>query len=227
MLPVLGRPERAQSLVDNLFAVSQPTVQAMFLCSPGDEDEVAACRLTGVSTVVVPWASGRGDYARKINEGFRLTESPFVLCGADDIVFHERWDIVALQVAMRSGAGVIGTNDLHSPFTRSGAGSTHPLVRRTYIEEEGGCLDSGTIYAEVYDHQWVDRELAELAQARGQWAFAKRSVVEHLHPHWGKGQDDATYRKGAREVSADQRLYMARRRHFGRPPRSIRRLVYS
>jgi hypothetical protein len=64
---------------------------------------------------------------------------------------------------------------------------------------------------EGYSHQWVDTELVETAMARGQWAFAKDSHVEHLHPFWHKGEMDATYEKALSTTRFDHRLYGQRR----------------
>jgi hypothetical protein len=53
-------------------------------------------------------------------------------------------------------------------------------------------------------------ELVEVAKRRGEWAFAKRAVVEHFHPHWGNADSDPTYIKAMRSTAHDRRLYMQR-----------------
>jgi hypothetical protein len=53
-------------------------------------------------------------------------------------------------------------------------------------------------------------ELVEVAKRRNEWAFAKRAVVEHFHPHWGNAESDQTYVKAMRSTNHDRRLYMHR-----------------
>jgi len=106
---------------------------------------------------------------------------------------------------------VVGTNDLHSPAVQTGKHATHILFARSYIEECGGTFDgTGAVFCEQYDHQFVDNEFIATAKARGEWSFARDSVVEHLHPVWGKASWDATYEKAFRATAADTRLFTAR-----------------
>jgi hypothetical protein len=142
---------------------------------------------------------------------------PFVLLGASDLLFHSGWDVEALRVAEQTGAGVIGTNDLANPAVKAGRHSTHPLVRRSYIDEVGGTFDQGpgVVYFEGYDHQCVDNELCIAATKRKQWAFAKESKVQHLHPIFDKtiSMDD-TYRRGLAKGKEDIALLQSRLKAF-------------
>ena len=210
-------------LVETLRAYSHAPV--LFLCSPNDRDAIVACNQTGEDVLVVDWQPGRGDYAAKINLGYRETEEPWVFTGASDLVFRPDWDIHALVVGERTGAGVIGTQDGHNPMVKRGLQSTHSLVSRDYIQEMGGTFDdTGAIYSETYDHQFIDLELVKTAKLRGRWAFSKRSLVEHLHPHWGTADNDDTYRKAMRQTTQDRRLYVARMKRCERAhARNVRR----
>lgn len=211
LVPVLNRPQNAQLLVDSL-AASEPDAELWFLCSPGDQAEITACELTGMPTLVMDWPAGPGDFARKTNRGFAITRAPFVLCAADDLRFHSGWDRAALAVAQEFDVGVVGTNDLGNGAVIAGRHSTHPLVARCYIDQLGGYVDGeGHVYFDGYDHQFVDTELVETAKARGCYAHVHDSRVEHLHPFWGKGAQDATYRKGLAASAADRRLFESRR----------------
>lgn len=215
LVPMLGRAHLVEGLVENLRSTSEAPV--LFICSPGDRDAIVACNQTGEDVLVVEWQPGRADYAKKINAGYRDTEEPWVFTGASDLVFRPDWDVHALVVARRTGAGVIGTQDTQNAMVKRGLQSTHSLVSRAYVEEYGGTFDStGAIYSEAYDHQFVDMELVETAKLRGRWAFSKRSVVEHRHPHWKTAEDDDTYRKAMRQTTQDRRLYVQRMRRFER-----------
>lgn len=218
LAPVLGRPERALPLVESLAAsVTHPVFDAavLFLCSPGDVDQIAACMMTGAETIVVNWDAGSGDYARKINHGADRAaygyDNPgdFVLLGADDLMFHRGWLEAALIVQLDTGACVIGTNDLGNRSVMNGSTSTHPLVHVNYIDEG---LADGTpgLMFEGYDHNFVDTEFIETAKSRGTFAPALLSHVEHLHPFWGKGITDATYAKGAALLAEDRKLHRSR-----------------
>lgn len=223
LIPVLARPDRAELLVRNIKKVTTESHHILFLCSLGDEEEIAACLATGEDVCVMTHEAGHADFAKKINAGYRHTDGDFIQVGADDLVFHRRWDKEALKYA--DTAGVIGTNDLHNPRVKRGFHSTHPLVSRAYIEVWNGTFDrSGEIFCELYDHQYVDDEFVQTAQARGYWAFARHSHVEHLHPFFGGAEMDPTYEKALREVRRDHRLFQKRMREMKRQlPRDRRR----
>jgi hypothetical protein len=213
VVPVLGRPGRARPLADSLAATSD--ARLVFVCSPNDRDQIIACNATGADVLVTTWEPGPGDFARKTNLAYRKTTEPWILCGADDLVFHRNWEQEALIVGERTGAGVVGTQDRHNPEVKRGRHSTHPLVRRSYIAKQGGTFDgTGDIYCELFDHQYVDNELIWTAKQRGQWAFAHRSIVEHLHPTWGDAEMDATYEKALRATDADRKLFLQRMRRI-------------
>lgn len=225
LVPVLGRPQRALPLAQSLAAtVTGPIFDAfvMFLCSPGDDEQIAACdeaarRVLGTNRIIVHDAPGPGDYARKINLGARLAAEPshgcdFVLLGADDLVFHPGWLEAAMVAQLQTGACVVGTNDLGNRAVMAGRHATHPLVHVAYLE--GGVIDRpdalGLLH-EGYGHSYVDTEFIGTAQSRATFTHATDSHVEHLHPLWGKSDDDPTYRKGQRTFAADRAHYEARR----------------
>lgn len=211
LVPVLGRPHHVTQMA---LTLDKGDGELLFLCSPEDGEGLEAAHATGARVVVMEWEAGPGDYARKINRGYALTSAPYVFQAATDLLFHPGWAEAALQVAERSGAGVVGTNDLANPMVMRGRHSTHSLVRRQYVEEEGGGWDGpGVLLHEGYDHQYVDNELVVAAMQRGRWAFARNSVVQHLHPVFGHGdRNDPTYVKAMRAGVEDGRLYRDRER---------------
>ncbi len=214
LVPVLGRPANAQPLADSLAAAS-PGVRLVFLVSLGDTDQHEACVKTGADVLVLDALRAPGDFARKINEGYRATTEPFVFQAADDVEFRLGWDDAALRVAEDTGAGVVGTNDLANPVVRKGRHSTHSLIRRSYVDHPGASADGpGTVFSEAYGHAFCDNELVELAKKRGQWAFAESSHVLHRHWVWGTAEKDATYRVGMETFQADSRVFHRRRRAF-------------
>lgn len=216
IVPVLGRPANAQPLVQNLLATA-PDAWLLFMCSPDDIAQIDACELAcsapRTKFAVVPWEAGPGDYAAKINLAYRNTaQVEMVLLGADDIRFHPGWLEAVEAVAAKYDCGVVGTNDMGNPEVLAGRHSTHPVVRRCYIDRYGGVVgEPGVVYHEGYDHQMVDNELVATAQARGCYAHAHDARVEHLHYLWRKSQRDSTYEKGRRGGQRDLRLFNSRK----------------
>lgn len=222
LVPVLARPQNAQRLVNSIREHTVVPHRILFLCTPFDLDEINAVHETGADIHNVSWDAGPGDWAKKINRGYRLTDQPYMLLGADDLRFHGGWDTEVLRVAEETGAGVIGTNDLGNATVMRGLHSTHPVVRRSYVDEYGTIDEAGKVLHEGYHHQWVDNELIQTAQMRHQWAFAKQSHVEHMHPFWPdgqggkKGEMDATYEKALSTSTEDHQLFQKRRQLWSR-----------
>ncbi len=212
LVPVLNRPERVGPLTDS-FDRSLKKVRARLLFMVGSEDrgEIEALWAAGVDTLVIEGERRPGDYARKINEGARFASEPWLFLGADDLRFEVGWAEEALKVAGETGKRVIGTDDRGNPSVRLGRHSTHSLVARSYMEELGTIDQTGEILHEGYDHQFVDNELVETARYRKEWAFAEGSVVEHLHPHWGKAPQDGTYGIAVKNGIRDRKLFNHRR----------------
>ena len=232
LVPVLGRAKAIEPLVFSIVTSTTMPWHVRFLCSPGDREATDVCIMLAerdhrISTRIVPWEPGGGDWARKINLGYEETDEEFMLLGATDLRFHPRWDFEALYVAEETGAGVIGTNDLGNALVMRGGHSTHPLVHRAYIDGHGTIDEPEKVLHEGYSHQWVDTELVQTAQARGHWAFAFKSHVEHLHPFWHKGKMDATYEKALSTPRPDQRLFRQRSRLWRRGARPAPRSLSS
>jgi hypothetical protein len=213
LIPVLDRPSRVGPLVDSLTVSENTEAPATpyFLCSPGDDAQIAAVRASGSELFVVDWEPGRGDYAKKMNYGWRHTEEEWVFFAADDVLFRPGWLEACFRVFGETEACVIGTNDLGNRTVMDGRHSTHTLVHRDYAV--CGSIDDPTVILhEGYWHNWVDNELVETAKWRGTFASAGDAHVEHLHPFWRKGGDDATYERGRRHFNDDQALFNQRRR---------------
>jgi len=212
VIPVLGRPERAAPLADSIRRSTNVPYSLLFILSP--DDPANATYIQSGAYHVVEWEPGPGDFARKTNRGLAETAEEFIFCGATDLTFQPGWAEAALATAESTGAGVIGTWDGANPAVKAGKHSTHSLVRRSYAEDPG-CVagETSSIYWTGYDHQCVDNELIELAQARGEWAFCPSSKVLHHHPFYDRTvRMDATYKKALEKGKEDRILFMRRRR---------------
>ena len=149
----------------------------------------------------------------KINYGFHLAQTELVLCAADDLRFRPGWLEAVEAVVAEFDVGVVGTNDTANPSVLAGAHSTHPVVRRCYIDTYGGVVGyPGMVYWPGYSHNYVDNELCATAIQRGCYHHCHTAVVEHLHPLWRSAADDETYRRGGATANMDARLFESRRR---------------
>jgi hypothetical protein len=203
-----------------------PTARTVFVCSPEDNDTINALDDRGFldqpsrsSLLVVDWpGGGGGDYARKINAGFRASGEPFIFTGADDLEFTDGWWEAASAVARFSEVtpGVVGTVDDCNPRTADGSHSTHSLVARWYAEMGGVIGKPRTIYCEQYDHDYCDDELVGTARARGLYAHAYGAVVRHHHPMAGRAADDETYQRGRSRSRQSATIYRRRQRLWQR-----------
>lgn len=221
IVPVLARPQNVQPLVNSLTgSCDARQVRIVFVATATDTDEIRAIQRAGFEPLFRHEPAARGDYAAKMNIGFRWSLEPLLLLGADDLRFHEGWAEAVIRYAQENPTvGVIGTDDLGNPMVKRGQHSTHPVVRRSYIADPGGSYDEpGVVYHEGYHHQSVDVELVELAKHRGAWGFCAAAKVEHLHPFWRKSEQDPTYAKSldSRNAREDQRLFEARRKQWRR-----------
>lgn len=179
--PVLHRPHRIAQLLDDIDkGTPVGKWRLVVVVDNDDEHSIEAAAAAGVEWVA-DWRH-TPTYASKINLGAEVTCEPWLFTAADDLHFHRGWLTAALDVAGNTGAKVIGTNDLVNHAVIAGQHSTHTLVARDYIDDPGACVDGpGTVMHAGYRHEYCDDELVGTAKARGVWAPAKHSIVEHRH----------------------------------------------
>jgi hypothetical protein len=152
-----------------------------------------------------------GTFAQKVNIGYRKTGEPWLFLVGDDVRFRAGWLDQAQHVAKSTGASVVGTNDLGSPRVIAGEHATHVLISREYIDEQGASWDGpGVVAHEGYRHWFVDDEIVTAAVQRGVWAMAGESIVEHLHPLYGKADVDEVYVLGQSHAGQDRETFKQR-----------------
>lgn len=210
LVPVLGRPHRVKPFLDSVRA-STPDAMTLFICSPGDEDEILeveeAIRHHGEGAA--DYILCDGGYAPKINRGVRFTSAPLIFTAADDLDFKPGW-LEAAKRTMASGAEVVGVNDMLRRRPRRREHATHFLMTRAYAELP--CLDgSRGPCAEAYLHNFVDDELIATASHRGAYGYSPHAEVEHLHWMNRRAEVDATYEKGRESFEVDRRTFEERR----------------
>jgi len=212
LIPMLGRAERVPEIIENL-AASQRLLELrpLFIVTESDGPVLEALSHTPDDVLVLPEPWEPGDYARKMNAGIRNTMAPWIFFASSDLDFHHGWADCAVGVACCEGRRVVGTNDLGNRQVAAGRHSTHSLFHRSYAQL-GSIDDPDVVLHEGYSHNWVDNEFIETAKARGEFVHEPESVVEHLHPLWGKGEMDDTYRTALVAFEDDRRLYNTRQR---------------
>lgn len=211
LVPMLGRAHRVAPLLDSIETTCKARV--LFLVSPNDDELHDAVTAAGCEYLEVRRLP-QGDYARKINTGYRATTEPLLFLAADDLLFHPGWYEAAVA-KLTDGIGVVGTNDLGSPRVMAGEHATHSLVTRDYADQFGTIDGPGEILHQGYPHEWCDDELVGTAKRRGAWAMALDSHVEHLHPNWHPDVPmDALYAAQHKRMRAGAGLYQVRRRRW-------------
>jgi len=201
--PLYGRPERTAAFVDacNHAATGPQTV--VLVVSDDRPDDMAAADATDATVLAIDGPRQPGDWARKINYGYRNTTEPIIVLMGDDVRPRPGWhDEVAN--AYRQGWGVIGTQDLGNRRVLAGLHSTHPAVARWYADRYGTIDSPGVVVSECYHHCWTDDELVDTAKARGLWTFCNTAVLEHMHPNWAKGEMDWVYALGREGYDQDR-----------------------
>jgi hypothetical protein len=185
----------------------------VYAIATDDEDEAfAAWEAAGATAMAV---SSGTTFARRINAGYEATDEPWVFVVGDDVMFRPGWLDHAQSVA-GDRFHVVGTNDLGNPRVISGEHATHMLIRRSYIDEVGASWDGPkNVCHEGYGHWFIDDEIVTAAKQRDVWAMALGSMVEHLHPAWGKAENDDVYKVGQASAPQDRALFEKRRKTHG------------
>lgn len=225
LIPVLSRPHLVEPLVANLLTSTELELRILFLCSEGDDEEIEAVKRTASDYLTLDAPPAQGQYAKKINLGYRESDEEWLFLGADDVEFGRGWLETAMEYGDK-GLHVIGTNDLANAYVKQGLLATHSLIRRSYADDPGASLDgSGVIYHEGYSHNFVDVELSVIARARGVFGYAQHCIVKHNHPLFRKAVNDPTYAVGLKDFDSDRALLCSRLGHVYPGDRLVRRFV--
>lgn len=204
IVPVLGRPQNADPFMRSLRA---STGLATVYAVAGPEEPAESHQATknawqdaGAQVLTC----GGVTFAEKVNVGYQQTASPWIFIVGDDVRFQPGW-LDHAQAVAGDQYHVIGTNDLGNPRVINGDHATHMLIRRSYVDETGASWDGPRLVAhEGYRHWFVDDEIVNAAKQRDVWAMALGSVVEHLHPAWGKAEHDDVYQLGTSQAEKDR-----------------------
>lgn len=208
IVPVMRRPQNARPFMESLRASTG--LAKVYAVADYDDHETIRAWKDAAAQVIMHAGDHPGTFAEKVNVGYENTNEPWLFLVGDDVRFHPGW-LDHAQAAAGTSRHVIGTNDLGNPAVMRGEHATHLLVRRSYVDEVGASWDGpGVVAHEGYSHWFVDNEIVTAARQRDAWAMALGSVVEHLHPLWGKGEPDEVYELGTKHAHADRALFEKR-----------------
>ena len=131
---------------------------------------------------------------------------------------------------------MIGTNDsepgrVRNPLVAAGKHADHFFVRRSHVLEDGTSLEGpGILCPEAYYHWYCDKEMIQLAKARGVFTPCLDSVVIHHHPGYDGREDlrakDATYMKAV-EFSEMDEIAFKRRAGLIEQHRTVKKDIWS
>ena len=207
------RPKRIRRLVDNLVARTPIFPKIVIISHLPEVFEQTA------DQNVTTWDDGPEvhSFGHRINAMFERTTEPYFFMGADDVWFQPRWyEVARSYMDSIPGGGVVAVNDLWN-----GSG-TLALIARSYIEECDGTMDgTGPVIHRGFAHSFSETELFDTAKARGRFAYARESIVEHVHPYAGKSEWDDVYTLGYSTSAQDEALFKSRQHLWLSPAQSV------
>jgi hypothetical protein len=221
VVPVLRRPHNAAPFMASLRESSPRTPLVMAVANRDDPTTAEAWRRAGA---LVGWCDeAPGSFAQKVNLASRFVLTDWMFLVGDDVAFHDQWIERALE-GLPDHVKVVGVSEIpddadldrrfispdYESYLRSAEHTNHMFVRCDYVSREGASWDGPGVVCGPYRHWWTNNELIAVAKQRGVWEARPGSVVEHLHPYFGKGQMDATYALGESAAQADHVLWMER-----------------
>jgi glycosyltransferase involved in cell wall biosynthesis len=184
LTPTYGRPHKIQSYIDNIRSVTNMDLaEIVFIVEDDDLEVKKLCQESGEKTFINTRARSFGG---AMNTAVRLLDNQYFFGSSDDFFFHPNWLEPLLELTEKYG--FIKCNDLG----RTDNLATCYLINRSYLTR---CVPDSPedIVCEKYLHNFTDTELTAVAIANGEYYYCQESIVEHMHPVWGKAEYDATY----------------------------------
>lgn len=205
LIPTYGRPHRIAPLIENITSVTDMSlVEIVFIVEADDQATIDACESLGVTYLINTRAR---NYAGAMNTAVRTLQNEFFYASSDDFLYHENW----LQPLLNYSAAysVVGSNDLGNPAVAQGQLAVAFLIKKSYLSR--AVLDSpGDMVHEGYLHNFADTELTQTAISQNEYGYCSESIVEHMHPAFGKGADDNTYHLQDGTWDHDAMVYQTR-----------------
>lgn len=152
-------------------------------------------------------------FSNTIQTLYEHTDEPTFMMANDDFYFTYRWDEGPINVLNQNDSiMVLGLHDGNPTNTKY---STISLTKRVYIEKHSGVIDRPGRVLYPYNHNFVDDEFTETAQARKVWEKLEGPCIIHQHPTFTwldeRNELDETYKKNDALSAVDTQTYFSRR----------------
>jgi len=127
---------------------------------------------------------------RMVKKLVKRTKHDLVMFLGDDTVPEKDFLKNALLKMQEIGWGVVG---LHTQDKRVKDGNpfAHWLAHKKMLKY----IEGGDFFSTEYNHCWCDNELKDIAEELGKWAWAKDSLITHIHPINKTAENDEHYKK--------------------------------
>jgi len=201
IVPTFKRASKLEAFTKNVHENTTVPHTLSFVTEPDDQPSIDEIKRLGENLIIseIP-----GFHTGAANTGYLKTKEPYLIIANDDFNFHKDWDTLALK-EFEGPIMVCGLNN------GNGHSGTIFLIKREYIEKQGGTFDEpNTVFYSGYHHCYVDDEMRNTALKRGVYSQCPESIVEHMHFSFNKSELDDTYKKAGSFLETDRELYYKR-----------------
>ena len=146
-IPTLYRSHNIARVTQSIIDTTNVPYEIYFMCPEDDFETIAEIEKFGCKY----WTdTGDMRFVKRIQFMYEHTDEEWFLTGADDIVFQHGWFDAALEYM--EYFSVISFHDECNPNQPG----TNFLIRRSYIEESSGVIDSpNTVFYQNYFHNFL------------------------------------------------------------------------
>jgi hypothetical protein len=203
-LTTRSRPKLAERAIRSVIDNSVSDDYRIFV-TLDVEDESDYSAIKNLPNVDLCYAKGAGSKIASINRDLDLIKDMFwdILVNlSDDQVFIKKGFDEDIRKAFKYGywnplspdenviLDLINLDQfIHFPDGNQKDLSTMSIMGRDYFNRDK------FIYHPSYSSVYCDNEAQEVAQIRDCYRFVDEHIFNHLHPAWGKAQNDAQYLK--------------------------------
>ncbi len=206
LIPSLSRPHRLDALIDNLHATTVSDHTLYFAINDGESAKILLAR--GENFVVDSGQPPESTFANRVNRLYGLTHGEYVYLVGDDDEHLPSWDANMLA-CMTDGVEMVVSKCTHMA-----------LISRHYVETQSCCVDIPNVICGPYVHNFVEWELAFVANMRG--VLAQCQVPTVMHHRWADGGEccvgdndhDDTYKRGDAGWDHDLAMFEDRERRL-------------
>jgi hypothetical protein len=123
--------------------------------------------------------------SKMTNKCYSESVGNILMYAADDIIFRTlSWDAIVKKELTEKPASLIYGNDLGRPKQEI---ATHGFVNRELA------ILNGYLLPEVFAADFCDTWLTNVTRMAKCLKYVPSLEIEHMHPHWGKSDQDQTY----------------------------------